>query len=116
MDTKDGHVEPKDNAEIPHNDHITPKENAEPLRQAIKDSEPISQVPPQNEEPIIISLKRTAHPNIDIELNTRGTQEEFSVESALDKLNQLNELQKKFIKEQIMDLQEKLDVFQKSIV
>ena len=83
---------------------------------AVEDSESISREPPQNEEPIIISLKRTAQPSIDIKLNTRGVQEHFSVESAMDRLNQLNELQKKFIKEQVQDLQEKLDIFQKSIV
>lgn len=83
---------------------------------AVEDSEPISQEPLQNEEPIIISLRRTAQPSIDIKLNTRGVQEQFSVELAMDRLNQLNELQKKFIKEQVKDLQEKLDIFQKGIV
>ncbi|KAL9555759.1 hypothetical protein MBANPS3_002198 [Mucor bainieri] len=109
------HVEakPKSNAEIPPNEHITPKETAKSLRQSIANSEPINQEP---QEPIILRLNRTAKPSIDIELNTQGAQEDFSVESAMDKLNQLSEQQKKFIKEQIKDLQDKLDIFQKSIV
>ncbi|GAN01494.1 hypothetical protein MAM1_0008d00927 [Mucor ambiguus] len=116
LNTTDVEAKPKDSVEIPHNEHIAPKENVEPLRQAIEYSEPINQKTSLNEEPLVISLKRSAQPSIDIELNTRGIQEHFSVEPAMDKLNQLNEQQKKFIKAQIKDLQEKLDIFQKSIV
>ncbi|OAD08232.1 hypothetical protein MUCCIDRAFT_154864, partial [Mucor lusitanicus CBS 277.49] len=108
LKTKDVEATPKSNAEISSNAPTSPKEDAEPLQQATKNSETIHQEPPQNEDPIIISLKRTGQPSIDIKLKTQGNREHFSVESAMDKLNQLNEQQKKLIKEQISDLQEKL--------
>lgn len=116
MNTKDDQEEPKNDAKIPLNEPIATTADVEPLRQVNTDSEPQSQEPPQNDEPIIISLQRNAQPNIDIELHTQGVKEHFFVESAMDRLNQLNEQQKKFVKDQIRDLQEKLDIFQKSIV
>ncbi|KAL7329424.1 hypothetical protein PS15p_207526 [Mucor circinelloides] len=116
LSTKDDQEQPKNNAEIPLNEPIATTKDVEPLRQVNTDREPQSQEPAQNDEPITIRLQRNAQPNIDIELNTQGVKEHFFVESAMDRLNQLNEQQKKFIKDQIRDLQEKLDIFQKSIV
>lgn len=126
---KDNGKESKQNIEISQKDVIAPQEDVIALHKDTKQKdtdEPQSntpeqkpilpQEPVQNNEPVIISIKRQNHPKVDIELNTQSIEEQFSVETAMERLEQLNQQQKNYIKNQIESLQEQLEIFKKGIV
>ncbi|KAI8642079.1 hypothetical protein BD408DRAFT_417043 [Parasitella parasitica] len=113
--TKYDDEEAKDGVEKPHPDVTAPQNDLDLLRQDIKESRTNTQKQLPNEEPVVISIKRQNHATLDIKLHTRGVKEHFVVESAIEKLNQLDQHQKSHVRSQIEDLQEKLDIIKQSI-
>ncbi|CEP08038.1 hypothetical protein [Parasitella parasitica] len=114
--SKDDHGEAKDSVEKMKADVIKSQNDVDHAWQDIKESQLNTQEQLLNDEPVVMSIKRQNHTNLDIELHTRGKKEYFVVESATKRLNQLNQHQKSHIKSQIEDLQEKLEIFKSSIL